>query len=157
MRKGILLGLVVGALVAVPVVVFGASGQVSSGLFQQDTVWQTTAVSTVSQSYEDVSGMVSTFVCADTGTTVDVSGVLAGGKATLRVQATVFGGGGTVVLTPDSLTVDPKIQQVFSFTFVALELSPGSTFALQWKSNSGAVVTLRKATMVIQHGNPPCG
>ncbi|HEY2174501.1 MAG TPA: hypothetical protein VGH85_11905 [Mycobacteriales bacterium] len=137
--------------VAIPAVAFAATGGFSSALDQQSSRWTTTAVTTSSTTFATVPGLSGPTICSQHQVTATVSVQLDGGPVGLQVRQD---GGG--LMQPGAVRFVPAgAQDSVSFTFVQntgpFENNDHHSFAVEWRSVTGAPVKLVKGDLNLQY------
>jgi hypothetical protein len=144
MRKGIIVVAVAAALVAVPLVVMAATGGTGSRLDHQRFTWRMGDITTTSTTLHNVPGL-SMLVCARGAVSANVSVTAEGGAFALTVRMD-----DGPQLRPGPVPFAPSHGVSTAYTWVRgvgpFEASDNHAFAVQWKSMTGAPVTLHKAT-----------
>jgi hypothetical protein len=146
---------VAGILVAVPAIVFGATGNHAGALDSQRAAFRTGKISTTSTTFTDIPGLI-VLACAKNEVSASVSLGLAGGPAAFQVQ---IDSGAT--LDPGSVQFDPTgATPAFSFVWATnagtFEGSDGHAFTVQWRSVNGQTVSLNRGLLNVQFENGTC-
>ena len=132
MKRLAIVGLVLAASVAIPVVVIAATGSGGSRIACQSFAFTTNGASTSSNSFSVVPGMHVRAFLAESYT-VQVSATFSGAPARLRMMDTSVGG--TFPMRPGLATARPASSKRQSFSFSWVGSSPAEhqhTFRLQW-------------------------
>ena len=141
-RKLIAAAGVAAVAVAVPLAVFAATGREGGDLDRQAAKWRTTDVTTSSTEWRNVPGLNRTR-CTRDQVTAMVSVTVEGGPVRFRV---VPDGIPEAPFKPTSARFVPSGVESFTFTFVGntlpFEADDTHSFNVQWRSPSGAPVTL---------------
>jgi hypothetical protein len=157
-RKLVLVTAVVVVAVAVPLGVLAATGSTGGQLDRQAARWRTAPVSTSSTEWRNVPGL-STTRCARDQVTAMLSVNVEGGPVRFRV---VPDGVPEAPFHPGWVVFDPTGIESFSYTFVddmaPFEADDTHRFDVQWRSPTGAEITLRKAVFNIlyEQGTQGC-
>jgi hypothetical protein len=158
MRK---LFVVLGGLVllaAIPAVVLAASGVFGSALDRQSARWTTTSATTSSTAWRNVPRLSLTR-CTDNQVTAMISVTVRGAPVAFRG---VIDGVPEAPMRPGSARFVPDGTESFSYSFVArtaaFEADDTHRFDVQWRSPTGAPVTLRRGALnlLYQRGNQGC-
>jgi hypothetical protein len=158
MRK---LLLVLGSLVllaAIPAAVLAASGVFGSALDRQSARWTTTSATTSSTAWRNVPRLGLTR-CTDNQVTAMISVTVRGAPVAFRG---VIDGVPEAPMRPGSARFVPDGTESFSYSFVArtaaFEADDSHRFDVQWRSPTGAPVTLRRGALnlLYQRGNQGC-
>jgi hypothetical protein len=155
----LVVALVAAAIVAVAVAI-AATGQLGSQVDHQRAVWRDTPVSTSSTSWQTIPGLSfagTNRVCAHNEVSAQVSLTLQGATVFVRV---LLGNAAVdrVMNPPVARFVPGATPTSHSYTFVGnasgFEADDRQTIQLQWRSASGAAVTLRRGDLnvVYQRG-----
>lgn len=158
MRKflGIIGGLVL--LAAVPAAVFAVSGVFGSALDRQAARWTTTSATTSSTTWRNVPRLSLTR-CTVNQVTATVSVTVRGAPVLLRV---VIDAVPEAPMRPGSARFVPEGTESFSYSFVGrtapFEADDTHRFNVQWRSPTGAPVTLRRGVLnlLFQRGTQGC-
>jgi hypothetical protein len=157
MGKRIVIAVAVTALVmGVPIAVLAASGGGKGALDHQRFKFREGDITTTSQGFHDVLGLSGILVCAKAGVSVSVSATVRGGPVALRVK---IDDGPT--MHPGQARFDPGVgTSSFAYTWVnqvgTFEGSDGHAFDVQWRSATGAPVTMDRATVDILFQDGRC-
>lgn len=122
----------------------------------QRAVVKSRASTTSSTGWTPVPGLASTLICAKGTVSATLSVNLVGAPAQFRLH--IDGGG---LMEPELAHFDPTGgTRSFSSTFAARvgtwEGSDGHSFDLEWRSPSGAPVTLKRGDLVLLFGVGSC-
>ncbi|HEY3069688.1 MAG TPA: hypothetical protein VGJ34_05175 [Gaiellaceae bacterium] len=147
-RKWVVL-LALAAAIAVPVAVWAAvavtSGVYSGNLDAQRAKFRNTAITTTSTTWHNLSPL-SVGICAINEVSATLSVNLSGGRARFRI----LGEQGNVI-QPGPAEFAPSGIESFSYTFVTsvgtFEADDKHTLQVQWRSTTGAAVSLRRADL----------
>jgi hypothetical protein len=145
-------------LAAVPAAVLAASGVFGSALDRQAASWTTAPVTTSSTTWRDVPRL-SLSRCTVNQVTATVSVTVRGAPVLFRV---VVDGVPEAPMQPGSARFVPDGSESFSFTFVGrtapFEADDTHRFNVQWRSPTGATVTLRRGALnlLFQRGTQGC-
>jgi hypothetical protein len=157
MRKLFLvLGLIL--VVAIPAAVMAASGTFGSALDRQASRWTTTPATTSSTAWRRVPGLSLTR-CTLNQVTATLSVTVRGAPVAFRG---VIDGVPEAPMRPGSARFVPDGTESFSYTFVArtapFEADDTHRFDMQWRSPTGAPVTLRRGALnlLYQRGTQGC-
>jgi hypothetical protein len=137
------------AAVAVPVAVWAAvtSGTYEGNLDAQRAKFRNTAITTTSTTWHTVP-VLSVNFCAINEVSATLSVNLSGGRARFRI----LGEQGNVI-QPGPAEFAPSGIQSFSYTFVTsvgtFEADDKHSLRVQWRSTTGAAVSLRRADLNI--------
>jgi hypothetical protein len=157
-RKVLLVAGIAAVAAAVPLTVAAATGMFGSSLDHQRAKWRTADVSTSSTTWTDVPGL-SVTRCAVNQVTAMLSVTLEGGPARFRV---VIDSVPEAPMIPRSARFSPDGVESFSFAFVRgvhqFEADDTHRFDVQWRSATGAPVTLRQGMLNVlyQDGKQGC-
>jgi hypothetical protein len=141
------LALAVALLVTVPLAVMAASGGGAGRLDHQRFKFRVGDITTSSKTFHDVQGLSRLFVCARRAVSATVSVTARGGPFALRVNIDDDGN-----LHPGQARFQAgRHASSFSYTFVGavgpFEADDGHSFAVQWRSVTGAPVEMRRGTV----------
>jgi hypothetical protein len=158
MRKArpLIVGLIV--LAAIPAAVLAASGVFSGALDRQSAKWTTTSATTSSTQWRDVPGLSITRCTLDQVTAM-VSVTVSGAPVTFRV---IIDGVPEAPMRPGRARFVPDGRESFSHTFVGrtapFEADDTHRFSVQWRSPTGATVTLRRGVLnvLFESGTQGC-
>jgi hypothetical protein len=149
----------VGAIaVAAPLAVLAATGTFSGAAEHQSAKWTTTAVSTSSDTWKNVPGLGITR-CTLNQVTLMVSVTVEGGPVRFRA---IIDGVPEAPMKPTSSRFVPHGTESFSYMFVGrtgpFEADDTHSFNIQWRSPSGAQVTMHQGAinLVFQRGTQGC-
>lgn len=158
MRKSfVVVGLLVVALAAVPVVVFAAGATTSSALDRQLAKWRTTRVSTSSTDWRNVRGLRLT-ACTIRGVSATLSVTVQGAPVAFRVVIDTP----EAPMRPGAARFVPRGRESFSYTFArrTLPFEDDDThgFTVQWRSPTGERVTMARGVLnlLFQNGTRNC-
>jgi hypothetical protein len=157
-RKVLVLGAACLVAVAVPLVVSAATGTEGGMLDRQTAKWTTTNVTTSSTQWRNVPNLGRTR-CTRNQVTALLSATVEGGPVRFRV---VVDGVPEAPMKPGSARFVPNGVESFSYAFVGhtapFEADDTHRFNVQWRSTSGAPVTLRDGalTLLFQNGTQGC-
>lgn len=157
MRKLAIVGAVV-LLVGVPAAVIAATGTLGSALDRQAAKWTTTPAATSGRAWRNVSGL-GIARCTIDQVTATISVTLRGGPALFRV---VIDGVPEAPLAPGPARFVPDGTESFSYSFVGrtapFEADDTHRFDVQWRSPTGAALTLRRGALnlLYQRGTQGC-
>ena len=147
MRKSLIVLAVLLVLVAVPVAVLAAGGVLSSDVNRQKARWTTTSVSTSSMEWRNVPGL--SRLTADTIDEVSATLSVTVQGAPVRFRVVIDTPEGP--MRPGPVRFAPSGVESFSFTFVRntvpFEGDDTHVFTVQWRSPSGAKVTLLQGVL----------
>jgi hypothetical protein len=150
MRRLAIVGGVV-LVAGVPAAVFAASGGLEGALDRQAAKWTTTPTTTSSRAWRNVPRLAITR-CTVNQVTATVSLTLRGGPAAFRV---VTDGVPEAPMAPGPARFVPDGTESFSYSFVGrtapFEADDDHRFNLQWRSPTGAEVTLRRGALNLQY------
>ena len=158
LRKLLVVGGVVVLLAATPVAVLAARGVFGGELERQSAVWTTTAATTSGIAWRNVPGLALTR-CSDNQVTAMVSVTVSGAPVLFRV---VIDGVPEAPMKPGSARFVPSGSESFSFTFVGrvapFEADDTHKYNVQWRSGSGAPVTLHRGVLnlLYERGTQGC-
>ncbi len=147
-----------GLAAAVPAAVLAAGGIFGSALDRQAARWTTTPVSTSSTAWRNVPRLSLTRCTLDQ-VTATVSATVAGGPVRFRV---VIDGVPEAPMQPGTARFVPDGTESFSYTFVGrtapFEADDTHRFSVQWRSPTGARVTLRRGALnvLFERGTQGC-
>ena len=157
-RKALVAGAVVALLAVTPVAVLAARGVFGGALERQSAAWTTTAVTASGTAWRNVPGLALTR-CSDNQVTAMVSVTVSGAPVLFRV---VIDGVPEAPMRPGSARFVPSANESFTFTFVGrvapFEADDTHRFAVQWRSGSGAPVTLHRGVLnlLYERGSQGC-
>ena len=146
------------ALAAVPAVVLAASGVFGGSLDRQSARWTTTSATTSSTKFRNVPRLALTR-CTLNQVTADVSVTVSGGPVQFRA---IIDGVPEAPMKPGVARFVPDGVESFSYTFVgrtaAFEADDTHSFNVQWRSPTGATVTLKRGVLnlLFQRGKQGC-
>jgi hypothetical protein len=158
MRKRLVLICVLVVLAAVPAAVVAASGVLGSALDRQAARWTTTSATTSSTTWRNVPRLSLTR-CTVNQVTAALSATIRGGPVVFRV---IIDGVPEAPMRPGPARFVPDGSESFSFSFVArtapFEADDTHRFNVQWRSPTGARVTLRRGVLnlLFQRGTQGC-
>ncbi len=156
-RSLIFIGIAV-VLAAVPLAVLAATGVLDGRLDRQRARWTTTRATTSSKAWRNVPGLAITR-CTRNQATAMLSATVSGGPVRFRV---IIDGVPEAPMRPGSARFVPDGTESFSYTFVGrtapFEADDTHRFNVQWRSPSGARVTLRQGVLnlLYQQGTQGC-
>ena len=144
MRRWFVTIVAAGLILAVPLTVFALTRHNGTRVNHQRAVVKEKASTTSSTSFVPVVGLRSTLVCAKGQVSATFSGTVTGGPVEFHMR--IDNG---ALLDPPVAHFDPTSgTRTFSFTFVIRafrsEGSDGHSFDLEWRSPTGAAVTLKR-------------
>jgi hypothetical protein len=124
-----------------------------------DTVWRTSSVTTSSTSWSAVPGLEANPV-AIFPITINVSALVSGAPVRFRILSTNVGGQ-TFVSNPGPTRFEPGATGPDSFSFQWVERNNvaaphANSLRLQWRSATGATVTLLGGDMVVTYRTDAC-
>lgn len=157
-RKALVAGAVVALLAVTPVAVLAARGVFGGALERQSASWTTTAVTASGTAWRNVPGLALTR-CSDNQVTAMVSVTVSGAPVLFRV---VIDGVPEAPMRPGSARFVPSGSESFSFAFVGrvapFEADDTHRFNVQWRSGSGAPVTLHRGVLnlLYERGSQGC-
>jgi hypothetical protein len=157
-RKLLVLGAVAAVAVAIPLAVLAATGTLGGRLDRQTARWTTTNATTSSTQWRNVPGLGRTR-CTLNQVTALLSATVEGGPVRFRV---IIDGVPEAPMRPGSARFVPNGIESFSYVFVGntapFEADDTHRFNVQWRSPSGAPVTLRDGalTLLLQEGSQGC-
>ena len=141
----------VALLVAVPAAVIAATGSLEGAVDRQAARWSTTPATTSSRAWRNVPRLAITR-CTVNQVTATVSLTLRGGPALFRV---VTDGVPEAPMAPGPARFVPDGTESFAYSFVGrtapFEADDDHRFNLQWRSPTGADVTLRRGALNLQY------
>jgi hypothetical protein len=158
MRKVIAIIVGVAALAAIPAVVLAASGAFNGSLDRQSARWTTTSATTSSTTFKNVPKLTLTR-CTLNQVTANVSVNVSGGPVEFRA---IIDGVPEAPMKPGTARFVPNGTESFSYTFVgrtaAFEADDTHAFNVQWRSPTGATVTLKRGVLnlLFQRGKQGC-
>ncbi len=158
LRKLLVVGGVVVLLAATPVAVLAARGVFGGELERQSAVWTTTAATASGTAWRNVPGLALTR-CSDNQVTAMVSVTVSGAPVLFRV---VIDGVPEAPMQPGSARFVPSANESFTFTFVGrvapFEADDTHKYNVQWRSGSGAPVTLHRGVLnlLYERGTQGC-
>jgi hypothetical protein len=158
LRKLVLVGVVVALLAATPMAVLAARGVFGGKLEYQSAAWTTTAVTTSSTEWRNVPGLALTR-CSLHQVTAMVSVTVSGAPALFRV---VIDGVPEAPMKPGWARFVPSGNESFTFAFVGrvapFEADDTHKFNVQWRSGTGAPVTLQRGVLdlLFERGTQGC-
>ncbi len=144
MRRWIVPIVAAALVVGIPMTVLGVTLRNGSPLDHQRARVRSKPATTSSTSWAAAPGLGNLAVCAKGQVSATVSVVLSGGPAEFRMD---FDGGPK--MKPRVARFDPgATTNSFSFTFIAhvaaFEASDGHLFTVEWRSPTGAAITLKR-------------
>lgn len=155
MRKGLVVGVIIGFVLGIPAAVLAGYGRGDGPMNRQRFAFQNHAITKSSTSFSTI-GNLSVADCSVGPVAVTLSGNVGGAPAAFRISVD----GGAKFMEPGS----PQVKAVeggtnaFSYTFVtqvnSFEDNDFHTFQVQWRSVNGGAVTLYRAATVMQHQDP---
>ena len=157
-RRLLVLGSVAAVAAAVPFAVLAATGTFGGTLDRQTARWTTTNVTTSSRDWRNVTGLGRTR-CTLNQVTAILSATVEGGPVRFRV---IIDGVPEAPMRPGVARFVPNGVESFSYTFVGntgpFEADDTHRFNVQWRSPSGARLTLREGalTLLFQDGTQGC-
>jgi hypothetical protein len=157
-RKLLVLGGVVVLLAATPVAVLAARGVFGGEVENQSAAWTTTAVTASGTEWRNVPGLALTR-CSLHQVTAMVSVTVSGAPVLFRV---VIDGVPEAPMQPGAARFVPSANESFTFTFVGrvapFEADDTHKFNVQWRSGSGAPVTLHRGVLnlLFERGTQGC-
>jgi hypothetical protein len=158
-RKPLVIASAAVALIAIPAAVIAASGTFGGALDRQAARWTTTAVTTSSTDWRNVPRLRITR-CTRNQVTAMLS-VTVTGDAPVMFRA-IIDGVPEAPMRPGPARFVPDGTESFSFDFVGrtapFEADDTHSFNIQWRSPSGAAVTLERAVLnvLFQNGAQGC-
>jgi hypothetical protein len=157
-RRSLVVFAVLALLVAAPVAVLAANGHFGSELDRQSARWTTNQRTTSSTQWRNVRGLALRR-CTLRQVTAMVSVTVEGGPVQFRV---VIDGVPEAPMKPSPARFVPSGVETFSATFVGntgpFEADDTHVFNVQWRSGTGAAVTLRRGVLnlLFQRGTQGC-
>jgi hypothetical protein len=157
-RRSLALVAVAIVAAAVPVGVLAATGVFDGELDRQRAKWTTTRATTSSRAWTNVPGLGITR-CTRSQVTALLSVTVSGGPVRFRV---IVDGVPEAPLRPGSARFVPDGTESFSYAFVGrtapFEADDTHRFNVQWRSPSGARVTLQSGALdlLYQQGTQGC-
>jgi hypothetical protein len=157
-RRFLVLGCVAAVVAAVPLAVLAATGTFSGRLDGQSARWTTTAVTTSSKDWRNVPGLTRSLCTLDQVTAM-LSVTVEGAPVRFRV---IIDDVPEAPMMPASSRFVPNGIESFSFSFVGntgpFEADDTHRFDVQWRSPSGAPVTLRHGALnlLFEDGTQGC-
>ena len=158
MRKRLVIAAALVVLVAIPAVVIAASGTFGSALDRQAAKWTTTPATTSSTAWRNVPRLSLTR-CTLNQVTAEISVTVRGAPVSFRA---VIDGVPEAPMRPGPARFVPDGTESFSYTFVhrtaPFEADDTHRFDVQWRSPTGAAVTLRRGALnlLYQRGTQGC-
>ena len=158
LRKLAVIGAAAALVAAAPVAVLAARGTFGGELEYQSAAWTTTAVTTSGTEWRNVPGLALTR-CSLRQVTAMVSVTVSGAPVLFRV---VIDGVPEAPMQPGSARFVPSANESFTFTFVGrvapFEADDTHKFNVQWRSGSGAPVTLHRGVLnlLFERGTQGC-
>jgi hypothetical protein len=147
MRRWAAVVLVVGVVVATPIVVRAATGTGAGALDRQSFAWRDTAISTTNQTFSDVAAMTVT-VCAAGPLTVEISAGVNGAAMGMRV---VIDHAATAMHPGEAHFDDAGGTTSFGFGFADTVAPVGGkdlhSISMQWRAPTGVSTTLVRALL----------
>jgi len=158
-RRGslVLVGLLL-LLAAAPIAVLAATGTFNGALERQSARWTTTVVATSSTAWSNVPGLSLTR-CTRGQVTAMLSVTVRGAPVRFRG---VIDGVPEAPMRPGLARFVPNGTESFAFSFVAntgpFEADDTHRFNIQWQSQTGAPVTLRRGALnlLFERGTQGC-
>jgi hypothetical protein len=144
--------------VAAPLAVLAATGTFNGEAERQSARWRTTPVSTASKRWRDVPGLAITR-CTLTQATLTFSVTVEGGPVRFRA---VIDEVPEAPMMPTSARFVPHGAESFAYTFVGrtgpFEADDTHHFSIQWRSPSGAAVTMHQGALnlLFERGTQGC-
>jgi hypothetical protein len=154
----LVLATVAAVAAAVPLAVFAATGVFNGTLDRQTARWTTTKVTTSSRDWRDVPGLARSH-CTLNQVTAILSALVEGAPVRFRV---IIDGVPEAPMKPGHARFVPNGVESFSYAFVGntapFEADDTHRFTVQWRSPSGAPVTLHEGalTLLFQDGTQGC-
>jgi hypothetical protein len=145
-------------LAAVPLAVFAATGVFGSRLDLQRAKWTTTRATTSSTKWRNVPGLGITR-CTLHQVTAMLAVTVRGGPVRFRV---IIDGVPEAPMKPSFARFVPSGAESFSYTFVGrtapFEADDSHRFNVQWRSPTGARITMRQGVLnlLFQRGRQGC-
>jgi hypothetical protein len=145
-------------LAAVPMAVLAATGTFNGALERQSARWTTTVATTSGNAWSNVPGL-SLMRCTRGQVTAMLSVTVSG--APVRFRA-LIDGVAEAPMRPGSARFVPNGLESFAFSFVAntgpFEADDTHRFDIQWRSQTGAPVTLRRGALnlLFKRGTQGC-
>jgi hypothetical protein len=158
LRKLAVIGAAAALVAAAPVAVLAARGTFSGELERQSAAWTTTAVTASGTAWRNVPGLALTR-CSLHQVTAMVNVTVSGAPVLFRV---VIDGVPEAPMRPGFARFVPSGSESFSFAFVGrvapFEADDTHRFAVQWRSGSGAPVTLHRGVLnlLFERGTQGC-
>jgi len=158
LRKLAVIGAAAALVAAAPVAVLAARGVFGGELERQSAAWTTTAATTSGTEWRNVPGLALTR-CSLHQVTAMVSVTVSGAPVLFRV---VIDGVPEAPMQPGSARFVPSANESFTFTFVGrvapFEADDTHKFNVQWRSGSGAPVTLHRGVLnlLFERGTQGC-
>lgn len=157
-RRSLVFVAIAVALAAVPLGVVAATGVLDGELDRQRAKWTTTRATTTSKAWRNVPGLAITR-CTRSQVTAMLSVTLSGAPVRFRV---IIDGVPEAPMRPGAARFVPDGEESFSYTFVGrtapFEADDTHRFNVQWRSPTGARVTLRQGVLnlLYQQGTQGC-
>jgi hypothetical protein len=158
LRKLAMIGAAAALVAAAPVAVLAARGVFGGQLENQSAAWTTTAVTASGTEWRNVPGLALTR-CSVHQVTAMVSVTVSGAPVVFRV---VIDGVPEAPMKPGLVRFVPSGNESFSFAFVGrvapFEADDTHKFNVQWRSTSGAPVTLHRGVLnlLFERGTQGC-
>jgi hypothetical protein len=149
---------VAAAVAAVPLAVLAATGSFGGALDRQRAMWTTSDAMTSSTAWRNVPGLGITR-CTLNQVTATLSTTVGGGPVQFRV---IIDGVPEAPMKPGVARFVPNGIESFSYTFVGntgpFEADDTHRFNVQWRSPSGAALTMRRGAvnLLYQRGTQGC-
>jgi hypothetical protein len=157
-RRFLVLGGAAAVVAVVPLAVLAATGSFNGRLDGQGARWTTTPVATSSTKWRNVPGLARTLCTLDQVTAM-LSVTVEGGPVRFRV---IIDSVPEAPMKPETTRFVPNGIESFSYTFVGntgpFEADDTHRFNVQWRSPSGAPVTLRHGALnlLFEDGTQGC-
>jgi hypothetical protein len=158
LRRSLIFVAVAVVVTTTPIAVLAATGVFGGALDRQRAKWTTTQASTSSRAWKNVPGLAMTR-CTLNQVTATLSVTVSGAPIRFRV---IVDGVPEAPLKPSSARFVPEGPESFSYTFVGrtapFEADDTHRFNVQWRSPSGARVTMQQGVLnlLYQQGTQGC-
>jgi len=157
-RKVLVAGVIAALVAATPVAVLAARGMFGGELERQSAAWTTNAVTASGTAWRNVPGLALTR-CSVNQVTAMVNVTVSGAPVLFRV---VIDGVPEAPMRPGSARFVPSGSESFSFPFARpvapFEADDTHKYNVQWRSGSGAPVTLHRGllNLLYERGTQGC-